>query len=151
MCYKDGYQAVHTRFRQDCGDCGPRSSYPSHSLPFLPLMSCLGDPQSQSAKGDGIFSGLPLSSTPPQLPPTTNGSSSGTLGCPTRITSSRLGEAVDWSGAGRTAAGRTAEGRTAGGRVVVHDSVFLTRRQPAPHAQLQFCPLAPLSCCHLPR
>jgi hypothetical protein len=45
-----------------------------------------------------------------QLPPTTNGSSSGTLGCPTRITSSRLGEAVDWAGAGRAAGGRGATG-----------------------------------------
>lgn len=106
MCHKDGYGAVRTRFRQDGGDRGSRSSYPSHSLPFLPLRSWLGDPQSQSARGDGIFSGLPLSSTPPQLPPTTNGSSSGTLGHPTKITSSRLGEAGDWPGAGRPAGGR---------------------------------------------
>lgn len=39
-------EAVHTRFRQDRGDCGPRSSSPSHSVPFLPLISWLRDPQS---------------------------------------------------------------------------------------------------------
>lgn len=64
LCYKVGYEAVHTRFRQDCGDCGPRTSSLSHSLPFLLLISWLSDPQSQSAGGDGIFSGLLLSSTP---------------------------------------------------------------------------------------
>lgn len=40
------------------------SSYPSHSLPPLPLIRWLRDPQSQSARGDGISSGLPLSSIP---------------------------------------------------------------------------------------
>lgn len=61
MCCKDSYEAVHTRFRQGHGDRGPRSSYRSHSLPFVPLISRLSDPQSQSTRGDGIFSGLPLS------------------------------------------------------------------------------------------
>lgn len=46
------------------GDCGPRTSSLSHSLPFLLLISWLNDSQSQSAGGDGIFSGPLLSSTP---------------------------------------------------------------------------------------
>lgn len=59
MCCKDSYKAVHSRFGQDYGECGPRS------LPFLPLISWLSDPQPQFARGDGIFSGLPLSTRSP--------------------------------------------------------------------------------------
>lgn len=106
-------EAVHTRFRQARGDCGPRSSSPGHSVPVLPLISWLRDPvnlQEEVAFSQGYV--CPPSA--PQPPPMTSGSSSGTLGCPAMITSSRLGEAVDWAGGGKTA----------GVRCMAHDSQF---------------------------
>lgn len=119
---------------------------------FCPLASalppCLGDrglslvcsQQEGTRPPQGHLSPAPL---PPQRPPMTSGSSSGTLGCPTRTMNSRPGDASGEAGE-RPAAG-------AGTPWSGADALLpLTHRQPAAHTGHHLHPSAPLPCRLLP-
>lgn len=78
----------------------------------------------------------------------TNGSSSGTLGCPTTNISSRLGEVADGPGAGRAAEGAGCSRPTAHGFPPLAASSSCSAAAPPPCASV-LSPPARMTCCWL--